>query len=89
MHDVCCEHERSLVEGIEDVARLLASTDNVEVVVGMSVLVLIPRTFNSTPVKPRKERVKSPEVALVVEVIASLVLVIVIVICCEAVRWST
>ena len=53
MSKVRIEHDRSLVGKIEDVARLLASTDNVEVVVGMSVLVLIPRTLNGRQVKTR------------------------------------
>ena len=68
MSKVRIEHDRSLVGKIEDVARLLPSIDNVEVVDGMSVLVFTSKRFNVRQVKARKKKVKSPEAAVIVVV---------------------
>jgi hypothetical protein len=61
-------YERSLVNTFDDAVRLLSSIDKVEVMGGMSVLVLVPKTFNTRRVTTRRRKVKSPEVAMFVVV---------------------
>ena len=68
MDDVRGLHERSLVRRLEGVARVLAATDNVEVMDGMFVLALKSKKFNTKYLQTREPEVKSPEVAVIVVV---------------------